>query len=45
MTAPLVTIFDDEPEIRRMLGDALGEAGFHMPKVRCCGCLSTGPST
>jgi len=28
MTAPLVTILDDEPEIRRMLADALGEAGF-----------------
>lgn len=28
MTAPLVTILDDEPEIRRMLADALEEAGF-----------------
>ncbi|MGI3212527.1 response regulator transcription factor [Roseovarius tibetensis] len=28
MTAPLVTILDDEPEIRTMLADALGEAGF-----------------
>ena len=28
MTAPLVTILDDEPEIRRMLSDALEEAGF-----------------
>jgi len=28
MSAPLVTILDDEPEIRRMLADALEEAGF-----------------
>lgn len=28
MTPPLVTILDDEPEIRRMLSDALREAGF-----------------
>ena len=28
MTAPLVTILDDEPEIRTMLADALNEAGF-----------------
>jgi two-component system, OmpR family, response regulator len=28
MTAPLVTILDDEPEIRRMLAEALDEAGF-----------------
>lgn len=28
MTAPLVTILDDEPEIRRMLADALEDAGF-----------------
>ncbi|RKF13016.1 DNA-binding response regulator [Roseovarius spongiae] len=28
MTAPLVSILDDEPEIRRMLVDALEEAGF-----------------
>lgn len=28
MTAPLVTILDDEPEIRRILSDALEEAGF-----------------
>ena len=28
MTAPLVTILDDEPEIRRMLAEALTEAGF-----------------
>ncbi|MBR9652344.1 response regulator transcription factor [Thalassovita aquimarina] len=28
MTAPLVTILDDEPEIRSMLADALNEAGF-----------------
>jgi len=28
MTAPLVTILDDEPEIRSMLVDALEEAGF-----------------
>ena len=28
MTAPLVTILDDEPEIRRMLTEALEEAGF-----------------
>ncbi|AVO37749.1 response regulator transcription factor [Pukyongiella litopenaei] len=28
MTAPLVTILDDEPEIRRMLTDALEDAGF-----------------
>lgn len=28
MTAPLVTILDDEPEIRRMLSDALEDAGF-----------------
>lgn len=28
MTKPLVTILDDEPEIRRMLSDALEEAGF-----------------
>ena len=28
MTAPLVTILDDEPEIRSMLADALEDAGF-----------------
>ncbi|QIE45790.1 response regulator transcription factor [Pseudohalocynthiibacter aestuariivivens] len=28
MSAPLVTILDDEPEVRRMLADALEEAGF-----------------
>ncbi|SDX72903.1 DNA-binding response regulator, OmpR family, contains REC and winged-helix (wHTH) domain [Ruegeria halocynthiae] len=28
MTLPLVTILDDEPEIRRILTDALEEAGF-----------------
>ncbi|PKQ12195.1 MAG: DNA-binding response regulator [Alphaproteobacteria bacterium HGW-Alphaproteobacteria-1] len=28
MTAPLVTILDDEPAIRTMLADALNEAGF-----------------
>ncbi len=28
MTRPLVTILDDEPEIRRMLSDALEESGF-----------------
>jgi len=28
MTQPLVTILDDEPEIRHMLADALQEAGF-----------------
>ena len=28
MTAPLVTILDDEPEIRSMLADALQDAGF-----------------
>lgn len=28
MTQPLVTILDDEPEIRRILTDALEEAGF-----------------
>jgi len=28
MTPPLVTILDDEPEIRTMLSDALEEAGF-----------------
>jgi len=28
MTAPLVTILDDEPEIRRILTDVLQEAGF-----------------
>ena len=28
MTAPLVTILDDEPEIRTILSDALEEAGF-----------------
>lgn len=28
MTAPLVTILDDEPEIRRILTDTLEEAGF-----------------
>jgi len=28
MTAPYVAILDDEPEIRRMLGEALTEAGF-----------------
>ena len=28
MSAPHVAILDDEPEIRRMLSDALGEAGF-----------------
>ena len=28
MTAPLVTILDDEPAIRSMLSDALEEAGF-----------------
>lgn len=28
MTAPLITILDDEPEIRQMLADALEDAGF-----------------
>jgi len=28
MTAPLVTILDDEPEIRMILADALEDAGF-----------------
>lgn len=28
MSAPLVTILDDEPEIRTMLADALNDAGF-----------------
>lgn len=28
MTRPLVTILDDEPEIRTLLADALEEAGF-----------------
>lgn len=28
MTRPLITILDDEPEIRRMLSDVLEEAGF-----------------
>jgi DNA-binding response OmpR family regulator len=28
MTAPLVTILDDEPDIRRLLSDTLEEAGF-----------------
>ncbi|MGR3365099.1 MAG: response regulator [Maritimibacter harenae] len=28
MSQPLVAILDDEPEIRNMLSDALGEAGF-----------------
>ena len=28
MSQPLVTILDDEPEIRSMLADALNEAGF-----------------
>ena len=28
MTAPLVTILDDEPQIRAMLSDALQDAGF-----------------
>ena len=28
MTRPLITILDDEPEIRNMLSDALEEAGF-----------------
>lgn len=28
MTAPLVTILDDEPQIRTLLSDALSEAGF-----------------
>ena len=28
MTQPMVAILDDEPEIRRMLADALAEAGF-----------------
>ena len=28
MTQPLVTILDDEPEIRRILTDALEDAGF-----------------
>lgn len=28
MTQPLVTIVDDEPEIRRILTDALEDAGF-----------------
>ncbi|KAE9631120.1 response regulator transcription factor [Parasedimentitalea maritima] len=28
MTTPLITILDDEPEIRRILTDALDEAGF-----------------
>lgn len=29
MTAPLVTILDDDPEIRHLLTDTLEEAGFH----------------
>lgn len=28
MSAPLVTILDDEPAIRAMLSDVLDEAGF-----------------
>ena len=28
MSQPLVTILDDEPEIRRILADTLEEAGF-----------------
>lgn len=28
MTTPLITILDDEPEIRRILSEALNEAGF-----------------
>lgn len=32
MTAPLVTILDDEPAIRTMLADALEEAGFRTMK-------------
>ncbi|MCI5097062.1 MAG: response regulator transcription factor [Rhodobacteraceae bacterium] len=34
MTAPLVTILDDEPEIRQILTDALEEAGF---RTQCFG--------
>jgi DNA-binding response OmpR family regulator len=34
MTAPLVTILDDEPEIRQMLTDALQDAGF---RTQCFG--------
>lgn len=34
MTGALVTILDDEPEIRRMLSDALEEAGF---RTECFG--------
>ena len=28
MTAPMIAILDDEPQIRAMLSEALGEAGF-----------------
>ncbi|SMX46216.1 response regulator transcription factor [Actibacterium lipolyticum] len=28
MSAPMIAILDDEPQIRQMLSDALGEAGF-----------------
>ena len=28
MTAPLIAILDDEPEVRAILSDALQEAGF-----------------
>ncbi len=28
MSAPMIAILDDEPQIRRMLAEALGEAGF-----------------
>lgn len=34
MTTPLVTILDDEPEIRQMLTDALQDAGF---RTQCFG--------
>ena len=33
MTAPLVTILDDEPEIRTILSDALEEAGFRTERL------------
>ena len=34
MTKPLVTILDDEPEIRTLLADALNEAGFEGDIIR-----------
>ncbi|MCV6595502.1 MAG: response regulator transcription factor [Mangrovicoccus sp.] len=35
MTAPMVAILDDEPQIRQLLSDALQEAGF---RTRCFAC-------